>query len=100
MVVSLRGIDKYGSKHTGSQTNIQENIGGLCERIIMDGVVNSPNRYATGTSIGLSKGINANLQQRGNNQFDNAVTAVTAAVANPLVAFAKPLYPMDCKPVD
>ena len=31
-------IDKYGSKHTDSQTNIQANIGGTYERIIIDGV--------------------------------------------------------------
>ena len=34
--------------------------------------VNYPNRYTTGTSIGLSKGLNANLQQRVNNHFANA----------------------------
>ena len=36
-------------------------------------IVNSPNRYTTGTSIGPSKGLNTNLQQRGNNQFSNDV---------------------------
>ena len=35
--------------------------------------VNSPNSYTKGTSIGLSKGLNTNLQQRGNNQFANDV---------------------------
>ena len=62
--------------------------------------VNSSNRYTTGTSIGPSKGLNENLQQRGNNQFAKAVTTLTAARANPFVALAKPLYPMSCKPVD
>ena len=31
MVVNLWGLDKYGSKHTGSQTSIQEKIGGTYE---------------------------------------------------------------------
>ena len=31
-------IDKYGSKHTGSQTNIQANIGGTYEQIRTDGL--------------------------------------------------------------
>ena len=66
----------------------------------MNHCVNSLNLYTTGTSIGLSKGLNANLHQRGNNQFANAVTTITAARANLLVALAKPLYPMSCKPVD
>ena len=38
MVVNFQGLDKYVSKHTGSQTNIQENIGGAYERIITDRV--------------------------------------------------------------
>ena len=62
--------------------------------------VNSPNRYTTGTIIGLHKGLKANLQQRGNHQFANAVTAVPAVVANLLAALAKTLYPRSCKPVD
>ena len=33
--------------------------------------VNPPNRYTTGTSIGLSKGLHTNLQKWGNNQFIN-----------------------------
>ena len=39
----------------------------------LQGCVNSPNRYNTGTRIGLRKGLNKNLQQRGNNQFANDV---------------------------
>ena len=35
-VVNLRGLDKYGSKHTGIQTNIQTNIGLTYEQIITD----------------------------------------------------------------
>ena len=31
-------LDKYGSKHTGSQTNIQAKIGGTYKRIRTDGV--------------------------------------------------------------
>ena len=38
MVVNLRGLDKYGSKHTGSKTNMQAKIGGTYDQIRMDGV--------------------------------------------------------------
>ena len=38
MAVNLRGLDKYGSKHTGSQTNIQANIGGTYDLIRTDTV--------------------------------------------------------------
>ena len=38
MVVNLRSLDKYGSKHTGRKANIKANIGGTYEQIIMDGV--------------------------------------------------------------
>ena len=38
MVVNLRGLDKYGRKNTGGQTNIQENIGGAYEQIRTNGV--------------------------------------------------------------
>ena len=31
-------LDKYGSKHTGSQTNIQAKIGGTYEQIITEGL--------------------------------------------------------------
>ena len=31
-------LDKYGSKHTGSQTNVQAKIRGTYERIRTDGV--------------------------------------------------------------
>ena len=31
MVVNLRGLDKYGIKHTGSWENVQANIGGTCD---------------------------------------------------------------------
>ena len=34
-------------------------------------IVNSPNHYNTGTSIGLRKGLNTNLQKQGNNQLAN-----------------------------
>ena len=58
--------------------------------------VDSPNRYTTGTNIGPSKGLDSNLQQRGNNRFANAVTA---ALAKTLAALAKPLHPMCIKPL-
>ena len=38
MVVILWGIDKCGSKHIGSHTNINVNVGGTYKRIITDGV--------------------------------------------------------------
>ena len=59
----------------------------------------SPNRFTTGTSVGPSKGLNASLQKRGKDQFDNAVMAVTAALEKPLTALEKPLYPMCYKSV-
>ena len=62
--------------------------------------VNSPKLYTAGTNIGLSKGRNANLQKQGNNKFANAVTDVTAARENSLVALVKPLYSMCCKTLD
>ena len=34
----IHTVDKYGSKHTGSQKKIQENIGGTYKRIRTDGV--------------------------------------------------------------
>ena len=58
-----------------------------------------PNRYTTGTSIGLGKGINEKLQQRGNKQFANVVTTVTAARTNTLVALENLLYLMSCNPI-
>ena len=47
MVVNLRILDKYGSKHTGSQKNIQVNIGGTFERIKTDRV------YIREVTVGL-----------------------------------------------
>ena len=32
MVINLQGLDKYGSKQTGSRTNAQAKIGGTCEQ--------------------------------------------------------------------
>ena len=60
----------------------------------LQGCVNYPNRYTIGTSIGPIKGLDSNLQQRGNNRFANAVTA---ALAKPLTTLEKPLYPMFSK---
>ena len=62
----------------------------------LQGYVNEPNLYTTGTSIGLSKGLDSNLQQQGNNRFANAVTAT---LEKPLAASAKPLYPICSKPL-
>ena len=39
----------------------------------LKGCLNYPNRYTTGTSIGLRKGLNTNHKKRGNNQFANDV---------------------------
>ena len=97
----LTNLGDYHSKHHPTPHHIKVQDTNLHEphssQTTLQGCVNSPDRYTTGTRIGLSKGLNANLQQRVNNQFANAVTA---AVANPLAALAKPLYPMSCKPVD
>ena len=94
----------YHSKHHPTPHHIKVRHTKLHEPHIsqttLQGCVNSLNRYTTGTSIGLGKGLNANSQQRGNNHFFYAITAVTAALANPLDALAKPLYPMCCKPAD
>ena len=38
MVINFRGLDKYGSKHTGSQTRIQAKIGVTYKQIRTDGV--------------------------------------------------------------
>ena len=38
LVVNLRGLDKYGSKHTGSHTNMQAKIGGMYKQIRTDGL--------------------------------------------------------------
>ena len=35
--------------------------------------VNTPHRYTTGRSLGLSKGLNTNHMQQGTNQFANDV---------------------------
>ena len=93
-------LGDYHSKHHPTHHHIKVRHTNLHEphssQTTLQGCVNSPNRYTTGTSIGLSKGLNKNLQQRGNKQFANAVTAVTAASEKPLAALAKPLYPMCC----
>ena len=35
-LVNFQVPDKYGSKHTGSHTNAQANIGGTCKQRIID----------------------------------------------------------------
>ena len=37
-VVNLQGLDKYGSKHTGSRTNVQARIGGTYGQMKTDGL--------------------------------------------------------------
>ena len=85
-------LGDYHSKHHPTPHHIKVRHNNLHEphssQTTLQGCVNSPNRYTTGTSIDLSNCVNANLQQRENNQFSNAVTAVLAAVANPLDALA------------
>ena len=97
-------LGDYYSKNNPTPHHIKFRHNNLHEpnssQTTLQGCVNYPDRYTTGTSIGLSKGLNANLQQRVNNQFSNAVTAVTAEVENQLAALAKPFYPMSFKPVD
>ena len=70
-------LEDHHSKHHPTPHHIKVRHTNLHEPHIshttLQGCVNSPNRYTTGTSIGLSKGINTNLQQRGNNQFANDV---------------------------
>ena len=97
-------LGDYHSKHHPIPHHIKVQHTNLNEphssQTTLQGCVNSPNCYTTCTSIGLSKGPTANLQQRGNNHFATAVTPITAARENPLVPLTKPLYPMICKPVD
>ena len=45
MVVNFLGLDKYFSKYTGSQTNIQANIGGAYEKIRTVGVYIQEGKY-------------------------------------------------------
>ena len=97
-------LGDYHSKHHPTTHHIKVRNTNLHEphnsQTTLQGCVNDPNRYTAGTSIGPSKGLNANLQQRGNNQLADTVTAVTALLAKPLAALAKPLYPMCYKPAD
>ena len=83
----------YHSKHPPTPHHIKVRHTNLHEphssQTTLQGCVKSLNRNTTGTSIRLSKGLNANLQQKGNNQFANAVTPVTAARANPLVIYVE-----------
>ena len=67
----------YHSKHHHTLHHIKVLHTNLHEQhssqTTLKGYVNSPNRYTTGTSLGLSTGLNANHKQRGNNQFSNDV---------------------------
>ena len=97
-------LGDYHSKHHPTPHHIKLQHTNLHEpyssQTTLQGCVNSPNRYIAGTSIGLSKGINANLQQWVNNQFANTVTAITVVLENSFSALANMLYPMCCKPAD
>ena len=70
-------LGDYHSKHHPTPHHIKVRHTNLHEphssHTTLQGCVNTPNRYTTGTSIGLSKGLNTNLQQRCNNQFANDV---------------------------
>ena len=75
-------LGDYHSKNHSTPHHIKVRHNNLQEPHIsqttLQGCVNSLNRYTAGTRIGLIKGLNANLQQRGNNQFTNDVTSVSA----------------------
>ena len=70
-------LEDYHSKHHPTPHHIQVRHTNLHEphssQNTFQGCVNSPNCYTTCTSIGLSKGLNTNHKQRGNNQFSNDV---------------------------
>ena len=70
-------LGDYHSKHHPTPRHIQVQHTNLHEPHIshttLQGYFNSPNRYTTYTSIDLSKGLNTNHKQRGNNQFANDV---------------------------
>ena len=93
-------LGNYLSKHHPTPHHIKvrhTNIHGPhSSQTTLKGCVNSPNRYTAGTSIGLRKGLDSNIYQRGNNRSANTVTT---ALAKPLAALAKPLYSMRSKPL-
>ena len=66
-------LGDYHSKHHPTPHHIQVRHTNLQEphssQTTLQGCVNSPNRYTTGTRIGISKGLNTNHKQRVNNQF-------------------------------
>ena len=70
-------LGDYHSKHHPTPQHIQVRHTNLHEphssQNTLQGCVNTPNRYTIGTSLGLSKGLNTNHMQRGNNQFANDV---------------------------
>ena len=45
IVVNLRGLDKYGSKHTASWTSVQAKTGGTCEKTRMNGKYTRRQQY-------------------------------------------------------
>ena len=67
----------YHSNHHPAPHQIQVQHTNLHEthssQNTLQGCVNTPNRYTTGTSLGLIKGLKSNHKQRGNNQFANYV---------------------------
>ena len=70
-------LGDYHSKHHPTPCHIQVRHTNLHEPHMshntLQGCVNTPNRYTTCTSLGLSKGLNTNHKQRGNNQFANDI---------------------------
>ena len=70
-------LGDYHSKHHPTPNHIKVQHTNLYKphssQTTLQGCVNSPNRYTTGTSMGLSKGLTTNLQQQGNDQFSNDV---------------------------
>ena len=70
-------LGDYHSKHHPTPHHIKVQHNNLHEphssQTTLKGCVNDPNCYTTGTSTGLSKGLNTNLHRQGNNQFINDV---------------------------
>ena len=70
-------LGDYHSKHHPTPHHIEVQHTTLHEphssQTTLQGCVNTPNRYTTGTILGLSKGLNTNHKQRGYNQFANDI---------------------------
>ena len=70
-------LGDYHSKHHPTHHHIQVRHTNLNEphssQNTLQGCVNNPNRHTTDTSLGISKCLNINHKQHGNNQFANDV---------------------------